>query len=355
MGLGSLDSSFQGNLTNGATPTKASDYQNIHSPLESQVTVTKPQTLTPSLPSTIGFDLQDMHYLHHYTMATWSTFSHESFLDQIWREIIPQEAFSHDFLMRELLAVGALHLASEHSSGQQSYIESAVRHQHHALALVRPLLETLTPENCTPLFAFSSFLCVSAFALPCISAGTALQTPVKDMLELFTLLRGMHTIAQQAWEWLKEGRLRPLFWKPDLSDRESMSSECKAAINQLRGSCEALDDSDEFKKHYLSSIQELEFCFRHAAEHPGDVSYAMAWPIHVSDASPAYVAALKERRPMALVILGYFGVVLHGLDCCWWLQGWGKQLVPAVGSLVDGESQLLMVWPLAQVGTTEEI
>jgi hypothetical protein len=96
----------------------------------------------------------------------------------------------------------------------------------------------------------------------------------------------------------------------DVTDAVELLEEC----NQ-RSADPALD-----KEAYALAIQELKVCFKHLRSKERDNGLVLRWPI---DVSPNYTKLLGLRRPIALVILAYFAVILEEVGESWGTKGWG--------------------------------
>lgn len=78
---------------------------------------------------------------------------------------------------------------------------------------------------------------------------------------------------------------------------------------------------------------------------PGDrqASIVVAWPVL---AGTTYVCLLKRRDPLAMVILGHYGVALHLYGRLWMIGGLGKRLMEAIAEELDVAWRPLLAWRL---------
>lgn len=86
----------------------------------------------------------DMELLHF-----WTTQSSEGFIDfpdcvELFRTTVVEIAFEYPFLMHELLALSALHLARLRPEKSKEYVQSSDAHAATALNLFQPQIASLS-------------------------------------------------------------------------------------------------------------------------------------------------------------------------------------------------------------------
>lgn len=111
-------------------------------------------------------------------------------------------AFTHAYLMHEILALSASHLAYLQPDHRRAYYMLATHHQNIAINIMRMELSSITSENCHALFVASSLVTLTAFLSP-DSVNPA--APIDDLVDIFLLMRGMHGIFKSVFEMIKEG------------------------------------------------------------------------------------------------------------------------------------------------------
>ncbi|KAK9492442.1 hypothetical protein V1508DRAFT_158707 [Lipomyces doorenjongii] len=298
--------------------------------------------------------MQDLDLMHHYSTQTYRTLSEATKIQEIWKTVIPKEALAHRFLMHGLLALSALHLIEinngDKGPSRMMYMEIATRHQSLALSSFRPELNSITPLNCNALFAFSCFLSIFAFASSQCMGIEQGMAPVEEIVQAFSLLRGVYEILHMAWDWIEKGQLEPLLRHPGTSTTGAVSAEARAALDHLEEVNNDNRDS-EAKEVCCAAIHKLRESFENFYSQCLQVRIAMAWPITVP---PAYIILLKSRQPMALVILAHYCVILRWLERCWWLTGWSEKLVEEIYQSLDASWRPSIRWPVKIVGLVEK-
>lgn len=209
-------------VPNSATHTpKAESY----SPAPPKLTPTPNPTLLPA-----NFNMLDMELLHF-----WTTKSVDGFIDcrdsvELFRTTVVDLAFQFPFLMHEILALSAVHLASLRPNNENIYFEASHSHVDIALALFQPEVASLGAGNCHACFAFSSTLFVHAWASQKISQpSTLLFKPSnlvvspedKVQIQWISLHRGVQSISRAVYPHLATGPLKMVFapWRSLKDDR----------------------------------------------------------------------------------------------------------------------------------------
>ena len=158
--------------------------------------ITTVGNLYPTLPPVAtNFNLNAFNLLDHYTHFTSTSLSDKTLVRVIWRDDVTREALPHDFLLHALVSLAAAHLGNLDPNMRSYYEQKAAMHRNTALRFCIPTLREVTPENCQALFAFSSIIAVSIFALPDASSREAFS-PLDNILMFFTLIKGVHTVLQ---------------------------------------------------------------------------------------------------------------------------------------------------------------
>jgi hypothetical protein len=74
---------------------------------------------------------------------------------------------------------------------------------------------------------------------------------------------------------------------------------------------------------------------------------SLLWPILASD---EFVMCLRGGCPEALVVMGFFGVLLGRTALKWFLEGWPLYIVRAVEINLSGDWSVWVGWPLETLG-----
>jgi hypothetical protein len=293
--------------------------------------------------------LRDLELMHHYSTVSYKTISHRESFAATFQNIVPKEALAHPFLMHGILSLSALHLVQLNKGSDQRrvYVQLATGHQTVALALFRKELYNITPTNCQALFAFSSIATVLAFAF---SHTTEVQTqsPIDEMLQVFNLCRGISEILKTAREWIRESWVASLINFERKRDPTQIPQEVLDKINQLvqlNENTARTGLSLEEKEACGLAIVEMSNSFERIYSDWDHVT-VFRWPVQVT---PLFLSLVRNRQPMALVIMGHFCVAMHVIDDRWWLEGCTHQLLKAIYSELDASWKEVLRWPIKAV------
>jgi hypothetical protein len=338
-----------------------------------------------SVPSPLAINSTHLKLLHHYTTVTSYTLSPGNLLRTLWRVEVPKLAFEHDFLMRGILALSALHLSRLSPQKEEFYLSVARREHSNALPEASSLLSNVTSENCAPLYAFSVLTFIYSWASSQRSESGEVpfvHNPADS--EWLVLLRGIRSIGQTSKDDLLQspigslislGTLRMTARVLPLQASPWWASTAEhLQIERLRRQITTTTTDPELIMVYMTSIDNLETSFCSLAVAEQDIHLDEDAPVQ-SDrsnvtnhrtssggtvytwlyvASDKYLELLADSNPEALVIFAYWAVVLNTVDSCWWMQGWGRRIIQAVWDLLDLDYRLWIQWPMEEIGWTSE-
>lgn len=133
----------------------------------------------------------------------------------LWRDVIPQEALRHPFLLHGLLAMSAMSLAYLRPDETDKFVTVCDKHQTVALSGFRAVLSgPVTEDTANAAFALSSIISVLSMARA--KATAAARPPpiylrVEDVTEVFLLTRGVREVISLGVEHIKKGPLSQMF------------------------------------------------------------------------------------------------------------------------------------------------
>lgn len=297
--------------------------------------------------------LRDLELMHNYCINSYKTISQDDEFAERFQNEVPKLAILHPFLMHGILALSALHLAylNKDSDRASEYDELATGHQTLALALFRKELDNITPANSNALFSFSGIATILAFASHQTTRVHALS-PIEEMLQIVNLCRGIAKILETSRGWMeasnswvsnllstrkRSGQIKPL--PADIEAKFSMIFKLNSDLTRTGFNIEEAVACEEAIREMSKSLQQLYSDY--------DDVVVFRWPIVVK---PILFSNLRERRPMALVVLAHYCILLHKLDDRWWLKGWPRLLLQSIYSLLDPSWRDHIRWPLEALG-----
>ena len=298
--------------------------------------------------------------MHLYTVATCTTLEPSPELREMWQVSAPKEAASHPFLMHCLLAMAALHQISLGTEDHERYLTLAVKHHNRALAGSKPELEHISERNCHALFVFSAMIAASALALPVCRNLATLEDPVREIAQVAILMRGSNTIVQTGFQWLQNGKFRPLLHHVFLSESDTEPKDVNPVLDKLKTEFEQAAVSKKNLMAYLNAFDRLKLCFRNinlsgesnrVSVRPRDRGVVWSW---LATVEVDFIALISSKDSMALVLLAHYAVLMLALDEFWWCRGWGSALIKSISRFVGDDWQQSLSWPTRQISLSEE-
>jgi Fungal specific transcription factor domain len=298
-----------------------------------------------------NLNIRDLELLHHYTTATCLTLGQNTTVQTLWRVTVPQIGFSHPFVLRAMLAISAFHLAYLRQEQKAHYLAQATYHHEVALQNVTPILETLIAENPTAAFTFSSLTCFIACAKPRIP-GDFFLVESGELSRWLVIFRATKTIIERAKGALMTGPLAPMFriglkkyfiFQAKPTDKPNFLQALESLIME-----EASDPTE--LNIYLEAVDVLAKAFAVVSDASIESSNTSDIFMWMSIVSIDYLSLLRRLRPVALVIFAHYCVMVRCLEWLWWLQGWSRDVISAIYSLLAETHRPWLQWPMEQIG-----
>ena len=291
--------------------------------------------------------MEELELLHHFTTETCLTLSDREESHYLWRVVVPQIAFQHEFLMRGILAIAALHLSSLRPFMQDSYTHIAVQQQDAALRQFREVMVNPDESNCDAFFAMSSLIVVYGFESPKASNSLGMfNYKGEHSDEWLPLIRGVNSIIQSVWECVSKGRLSRLLHNHKHS---VLGTDLPAALTErlelLEDFCDKMNGEQDDIVACKVAVAHLRWCFEriiNKAPYECEVSLAFLWPVLIP---PRFLTILNSMKPEALIILAHYCIILHHLDGYWWMKGWANHLINYIQHELPGGLQTWVLWP----------
>lgn len=272
-----------------------------------------------------------------------------------------EAACSSPCLMNALLAVAALHLSHIRPAQSAYYHHQAVHYHTHALSIFNQERPQVTPENCLSLIIFghvTSLQVLYETTLNCDDGDTF--EPLNRFLEYIKVYRGVVLIAKEAWQALLRSKLGSLFTASSgIADSRTSGGTQTTELRSVISISRALDR--EQKQLCLEAVDRLQWVLSpsdqnsHDKPSPGSqeardfhsLGVVHAWPCLAHE---AVLDLLCNKTPEALLMLAYYGVLMHQHRHFWTYANVGHVLVRTIAQYLGPDWQHFMIWPLAQVG-----
>ncbi|TVY33896.1 hypothetical protein LSUB1_G007505 [Lachnellula subtilissima] len=249
------------------------------------------------------------------------------------------------------------------SPSRESLWAEASSHYDVGVRLFHTEVLDITPFNCDACFAFSSLLAAHAWPFSHQTSDLFLSSlPSAEQAFNTTwasLLRGVHTLLDTAWDWIANGPLGPLLEThtiyPAIVRKANPEISAKlTGLGQLwdpppsrynPADIEALSEA-------LVLIQEAcGILTSSTSERPlSAISLALAWPTCVS---ATFLELVDRLEPEALIILAHYSLILNQVDGVWFMHGMSRQLLQTVHERIGKVWESWIAWPLQDLALNE--
>lgn len=260
----------------------------------------------------------------------------------IWRQLVPQEALSHQFLLWELLSLSALDLSRSKDDKQRStYLNAATYYQTRALSSFRPVLHEVNASNAKAVFAFASIVAVYGFGS---SDELDMTDPIRDLQNALMLIRGVHEVVNCALPTLRESDFGALLQLKITCDK--MPADAKAALRRLHTLNDSRQAETDSHEAYRKAIDMLEEAI--GMYHSGETSmtpcgkWAISLPL-------LFLDYLQQRQPFALIVLAHYCVLFHYLRQYWCLAPWATRVSKTIWNTLDENGRESIRWPMEEI------
>lgn len=266
--------------------------------------------------------------MHHFTATAYTYLPRGAARQNVWQLVVPRLALEHSYLMHQILAMSALHLVTLHPDRRGCYSISATNHQDEAIRGLRQVLTTVDDKNCHAVFATSSLLCIGVFAS---SAASVMQNGLPGMdnlLEVFSMLRGMHSLLQNHEQIIKDGPLGPILRLDHHQSETTLLSSIVRLVKDLQMPPAAFPSTEASCRDAAKRLVE---CISHAIASTDipELRVTTTWPIGLTR---EYIDLLRLRDPAAKVVLSLYCQILeHVGSRYWYLEGWSRGVMSDLG------------------------
>ena len=291
----------------------------------------------------------DLQLMHHYSACSCVRFAPGTARHRCWTFDVPELAFTHSFLLHQILAVAALH---RYTLAPQSplFRDAALDHRAKALELVQPVLSNHDEASAIALFAFAGLTAIYAYGEVVVQIQTHRRgfDVVKQLVQCFKLNRGISSIVEAHREHL-EGS-----WAEDMINLKVAGNvwDLHSTYFRLQHTDRLQDlirdgiQSAQIRKVYL---QAMNSCMNSiqlllSQRNPEDDIYflIMAWPNEVDE---ELMRCLEQKEQIALIILAHYAVLMSLRPRLWWLADWPRLLLHQIASILSAEYQQYLDWP----------
>ncbi|KAJ3522508.1 hypothetical protein NM208_g12832 [Fusarium decemcellulare] len=255
------------------------------------------------------------------------------------------------YAIDQLLAIAADHLAITEPDKAAIHRRTATELQTRALMLFNKDAQDLDngstdPEkHRLPRFVFASLLSIHMIYETFTHYRANFHVFIERFVESVHVHRGVRTIISPNYNMFLDSPLRPyLISVKNASESENVGSECVELIQLIQNS----DLGAATIAACNSAANTLQWAFNIHRNLPqnGNVHAATAFPVLLT---AEYMDAVRKHRPEALLVLAYYGVLLHWCRSSWIIGDAGAFLIRLISDYLGSFWQEPMRWPLEEL------
>ncbi|KAJ6190322.1 hypothetical protein N7519_000343 [Penicillium mononematosum] len=205
------------------------------------------------------------------------------------------------YLMYQLLAFSARHLAFLKPERSASYLHQAVTLQTRAVSIFNAAWTEINQSNCVAILLFSSILGHHLLTDTLAKRTTYdLDEFMTNYVQFVEMHRGIHTIAMTAKSQLMQSELEPILsWSASFTSRSPRGNDCQRA-SELVHQAESLGREDKKACQLVIRYLQVGFDAVFSEEEQGNRYHMLCtWPML---GPPEFTALLVARKPEALIV-----------------------------------------------------
>ncbi|RDL31401.1 Uncharacterized protein BP5553_09610 [Venustampulla echinocandica] len=253
------------------------------------------------------------------------------------------------YLLHQLLAFSARHLAFLHPECSASYFHQAVALQTRAVSLFNAAWTGVDESNCVAILLFSVALGHHLLADTLAKRDPGgLEGFMTHYVQCMEMHRGIHTIATTAWPQLMESELESvLSFSSGFASRKPRGNQCQR-IRELVDGADGLVEEDKETCRLAIRYLQVGFDALLAEEEEQGNRYQMifAWTML---APPEFTGLLAAKRPEVLVLLGYYALLLHYGRDMWQVGDAGAYILGIIVDYLDPKWHHWLEYPREMV------
>ncbi|KAM0292369.1 hypothetical protein ACHAO9_003347 [Fusarium lateritium] len=265
-----------------------------------------------------------------------------------------EKSIKAPYLLHQVLAFSARHLAVIHPERSEHYLHQAVGLQTRAVSLFNSSKRQVDASNCVPIILFSVTLGHHLLADSLASRGSGvLDEFLKQYVQCVDMNRGLYNIVVSAWPLLLDSELEPvLSWSRRQSAKDPVGNHCDPVLQLIKDS-NSLNDTEREVCREATEYLQVGFdamMLEEEAETSNRYRMIFQWTML---SSPEYTKLLTAKQPEALILLGYYALLLHYARSLWQVGDTGAYLLGLIVNYLEPEWHFWLKYPRRMLGNDE--
>jgi hypothetical protein len=255
------------------------------------------------------------------------------------------------YLLHQLLAFSARHLAFLHPDRSASYLHQAVTLQTRAVSLFNAAWTDFDQSNCVEVLLFSSILGHHLLTDTLAKRDEGGLVPfIAHYIQCVEVHRGIYTIARTVWPLLMDSELGPILsLTAEFTSRLPKGSHCQQ-IRELVDSSDGLGEKAKTACQIAIDYLQVGFDAVMADEETHGVRHQMifSWTLLVP---PELTDLFAAKQPEVLVLLAYYAVLLHYGRNMWQVGDSGAYILGIIVDYLGSEWDHWLKYPQEMVAS----
>ena len=302
--------------------------------------------------------MTDLRLIHHWTLQAYRGFGNTAEEEIFWQTQLPSLGYVHPFLMHILLAVSSLHLARLSPDDHKHFMAVAARHQSTALPAYRQELEDLESnvdeQKGRAMVSFASLTAVYALLCPPVT-DAGMSTAVSAITQLsdsFLLLRGAREVLAIVGDCVEgctmSSQVHALYGDVNLSLNPEDARLAGVEVLIIEDAASRFV-AGQAKQANSEALYLLRWCFAMLSDSASNINVKRAINIWIEAVPQAYLEAVRDLQPGALVILAHWCIMLNRAQMYWYLQDSAAHVLSSIWDVLDEDWREKISWPLQAV------
>lgn len=278
----------------------------------------------------------------HFSLAT-AVPEIPDHLTKVGSELVVRVSLETPYLLYQVLAISARHLAYLHPEHYKNYYGQAVQLQTHAIAAFNAS-QPLDSDACVPAVLFSSILSRHSLTDTLSTRDGDFPAFVDRFVQCAQLQRGIRAVVSGvSWSSLLQSDLSPfLKWGVSGSHITTHGHECDQLL-RLVAITTGLDpvsrESCRTAIHHLQAgLDEL----ANPVPETNSFQLIFSWNIYLHE---EFLTLLAQQRPEAAAIMGWYAVLLHRGRHLWQIGDAGAFILASVTEFLGLDWVHWLEWP----------
>ncbi|RGP77580.1 hypothetical protein FLONG3_4271 [Fusarium longipes] len=329
-------------------PSSASDTSSQESPIPPNIhTASGTGSTTPNSHGAVFDNVVNMEHMDLFVhlITNKDLFSLGDTVDdyKFTLDVCLKESVKAPYLLHQMLAFSARHLAVLHTNRAPNYLDQATSLQIRAVSLFNEVSREVDSSNCIAILLFSITLGHHLLVDALSHRGTdGLDGFLAYYVQCVELNRGIYNVIASDWPLFADSELEPLLsWSRRESAKKPKGTECHPIIQLITDSTSL---NKEEKKACRVAIDYLQLGFDAMSLKEKGARYRMIFQWTML-ASPDFTSLLSARKPEALILLGYYALLLHYGRGSWEVGEAGAYLLSLIVDYLPPEWHFWLEYP----------